>query len=139
MWQPPPGTGTELSTVLTAGKATWGSRGPTLAWGRQPSGTLKRPGPARVTRSHQPHGQETGTQATPGPWALQVPVWATHTQTVSLPLPALQQRGTYQGQGLPPKESKAGILVPRLPIPADQAHPLRSRSSAPGQAPRPAL
>lgn len=121
-----------------AGKATWGSRTPTPARGRH-QGTLKRPGPARVTSPPTSQRAGNGHSATPGPWALQVPVWATHTQTVSPGLcPALQQRGgPRSGAGAaPPKNPKQASWSHACPSPLTRHTLSRSRSSAPGQAPR---
>lgn len=91
--------------------------------------------------SHQPTGRKRVLRATPGPWALQVPMWTTHTDGLPWPPPSVAaEGGPRSGAGAaPPEEAEAGTLVPRLPIPADRAHPLPLQGLSPGQAPRLAL
>lgn len=118
-----------------------GQQGPTPAWGRH-QGTLKRPGPARVTRpptSRQAGNGHSGPPQVPG---LSRCPCGPHTHRRS-PLASAQRcsRGGTQvrGRGCPPKNPKQASWSHACPSLLTRHTLSRSRSSAPGQAPRPAL
>ena len=100
------------------------------------------PEEAGTGAGHKPSHQPTGRKRALGhPRSLGSPgarVGHTHTDGLPWPLPSAAAEGGTQvrGRGCPPKESKAGILVPRLPIPADQAHSLPLQELSPRPSPQ---
>ena len=55
--------------------------------------------------SHQPTGRTRVLRATPGPWALRVPMWATHTDGLPRPPPSVAaEGGPRSGAGAAPQK-----------------------------------